>query len=485
MYIASLSIMGELMIKKPLAIILSLLFLISIIPTFAEAQLVDSVELRISGEVLRQRDGMDITVAGVLHNLTIELNSPANTIDVYAYSIKHNNTDITNYYHWSYNNSIWTDHLYTDFINSDLSSVYENTYCFYLGMIGNATPGQWILSIIVDDQAIQEWNETFIVEAPVSGIAFSGPNFYFNVSPFQTDSIDSYMQDDPQNTTYFTTKNSGNVPMDFDISYDDYDELFTTTNSTGISHLGEERVHHIAFRAEKWSPREFTVKGRIHGEPKMLVTPTMISFILAPESAFNVIVKVARPGYDIFQMSGLVVQYKSRLIADYNDELGLDLYLTGTKDSHLSTEVDKLSLVNILQNDIEVTQPVYAQVSSDTETHMLVTINCSIAPPRGQPSMLAYVNFMAETDDFANSGQFTTTIVVKAKTFLEEEEDVGLGPMNILAISLIIVGIVLAFLIMAYQGHKSEKERKRKEEEEKAEKKGGSGYKRRKKKKWV
>ena len=270
--------------------------------------------------------------------------------------------------------------------------------------------------------------------------------------------------------------------MDFDISYDDYDSLFTTTNSTGITHVGEERTHHIQFQAEKWSPREFTVKGRIHGEPKMLVTPAMISFILAPEAAFNVIVKVARPGYDIFQMNGLVVQYKSRIVASFNDELELDMYLTGTKDSHISLDLTKLTLVELFMDDVEVSPPVYAKVANDTEAHIIAKVNCSSAPPRGQPSMLVYAKFIAETDDLLTTGDFTTTIVIKAKTFLEPDDDIGLGPLNLVAIVLIVIGMVSLFTLMLYNDRKTKAAQKEKEEKE--EKKGGKGR-RRRKKKWV
>ncbi len=477
--------------QKSMAILMSLFFIISVLPVFSQAQVIDDVQIKMAGEVLRQRNEtgvvMDVMVAGVLHNLTIQLNSPSDNISIKAHSSvpisdDHPTGNISNIYHWSYSNSTWNDHLYTDFINPDLSGIYGNTYSFFLGTVANATPGQWELSIMVD--GIEEWNETFILEEPRSGIAFSGPNFYFNVAPFITGFIDSWSPDDPRNTTYFTTTNSGNVPMDFTISYDDYDSLFTTTNSSGITHLGEERTHHIQFQAEKWSPREFTVKGRVHGEPKMLVTPAMISFILAPESAFNVIVKVARPGYDIFQMDGLVVQYKSRIVANYNDELELDMYLTGTKDSHLSLNLTKLTLVELFKGGVEVTQPVYAQVKDDAEVLVIAKINCSYAPPRGQPSMLTYAKFIVEADDFSKNGDFTTTIVVKAKTFAEVDGDTGLGPLNMTAIILIVVGMASLFIYMIYSDRKTKAAQKEKQERETEDKKGEKGR-RRRKKKWV
>lgn len=472
--------------RKFMAILISSFFIVSVLPGFSQAQVIDDVQIKMAGEVLRQRDGMDIMVGGVLHNLTIQLNAPADNITIKAYSsVPVSPTppigNISNIYHWSYSNSTWNDHLYTDFINPDLSTIYGNSYSFFLGTVANATPGQWVLSILVD--GTEEWNETFILEEPRSGIAFSGPNFYFNIAPYITGFIDSWAPDDPRNSSYFTTTNSGNVPMDFTISYDDYDSLFTTTNSTGISHVQEERIHHIQFQAEKWSPREFTVKGRVHGEPKMLVTPAMISFILAPESAFNVIVKVARPGYDIFQMNGLVVQYKSRIVANYNDELELDMYLTGTKDSHLSLNLTKLTLVELFSEGVEVSQPVYVQVMNDTEVQVIAKINCSYAPPRGQPSMLTYAKFIAETDDFSTTGDFTTTIVVKAKTFLEPDDDIGLGPLNLAAIILIVIGMVSLFTLMVYSDRKTKAAQKEKEEKEIEEKKGGK--RRRRKKKWV
>ncbi len=473
--------------KKCLAIVISLFFIISIFPAFAEAQAVDSVQFCMAGENLRQRDGMDLIVAGIPHNLTIELNAPTDSITVLAQSSSdYPAANMTNTYNWSYEGTEWQDNLYTYFIDKNDSKRYGNTFCFNLGIINNATQGEWELTILVDGQ--KEWNESFIVEEPRASISFSGPNFYFNIEPYLTGFTDSYAPGDPANRSYFTTKNSGNVPLYFDISYDKYDNLFTTTNSSGLRHLGEEMTHYISFQAEKWSPRQFTVKGRVHGEPQMLVTPAMVSFILAPEAAFNVIVKVARPGFDIFQMSGLVVQYKSRLIAYYYDELQLDLYLTGTKNSHLSIDVEDLSLVSLLKEGLEISQPVSIQVNDETEIHIVATVNCSKAPPRGQPSMLTYVKYTAETDDFLDSGEFTTTIVVKAKTIAEDDDDIGLGPIN--KTVLLIIGLVLLlitiFMLAYHQKTKKEREREKKEKEETEKKKGKSkGYKGRRKKKWV
>lgn len=477
------------MVKKCLAIVISLFFIFTIFPALAEAQVVDSVQFRIAGENLRQRDGMDLIVAGVPHNLTIELNAPTDYITVLAQSSSDfPAANMTNTYNWSYVDAEWDDNLYTYFINESESKRYGNTFCFSLGIINNATQGKWELTILVDGQ--KEWNESFFVEEPRASISFSGPNFYFNIEPYLTGFIDSYAPGDPANTSYFTTKNSGNVPLDFDISYDSYNNLFTTTNSSGLRHLGEEMIHYITFQAEKWSPRQFTVKGKIHGDPQMLVTPAMVSFILAPEAAFNVIVKVARPGFDIFQMNGLVVQYKSRLIAYYYDELQLDLYLTGTKNSHLSVVVEDLTLVGLLKNDLEISQPVSIQVSDETETHMVATVNCSDAPPRGQPSMLTYVKYTAETDDFLSSGEFTTTIVVKARTIADDDDDIGLGPINktvLLFIGLALL-VIIIFMLAYHQKTKEERvtEKKVKEKEEPDKKRGKTReYKGRRKKKWV
>ncbi len=410
--------------RKTIIVIILAMMIIGGLPVKPAHGAIDNFEISLAGEDPRFSGGYPIIVAGIWHNLDFSLPSTSNNVTVFLYegSALPTVKNETNFYQFHYDGSTWEDLEYSDYISPTNCALLGSLYSFYIGLHATAVEGSWTLEIF--SNGVEEHSSIVLVEMPRAGISFSGPSFYFDIEPYQSISLSTYDPADSSGSSYFTTSNTGNIPMEFEFTYDIYDNLLSTSNSTGIRHLGEQSRHYIDLQAQAWSPREFTIKGIITGEPNMLVTPETTAYILSPTASFNIILKVARPDFEIFQMDGLVVQYKSMVMAEHNDEVDLDLYVTGTNDSHLSVSTTDLTLIKIFKNDVETLErPVYVSFSEDVETHLLVTIECSESPSENQVSMMAYVHYKAETDDTQIVGFFNTSMVVRISTTDDTTDD--------------------------------------------------------------
>ena len=451
-----------------MALLLVVTMLMITLPPVSEAQVLDSVTYFMGS--IRQDNSI---VAGIVHNITISLNQPAATITLKAYlDSGFSVSNFTNNYSWTYASGTWTDDLY-DYYIKDASTHYGNNYCFHVAVDSTSTPGTWRWIVMVDGAV--EYEQTRQVEEPVAGISMSSPTFYPWVFPYGTGYYNSWNFASPGNSTNLKTRNIGNVPLDLTITYDRLNGLFQTTNSTGTFFPGEERTHYVEFQAQSWSPRKFTVKGLIHGEPQLVMTPNTISCIIAPQTTYDVVVTVARQGYDIYQMEGVTVQYKKFYTSKYKDDFTLDMYLTGNRSVYLDGDMDGLEM-NFMEFQNETyTEPLLLALTDNTESHVLVNITCSRSPLENQASILTYANFDLELEYNSATGRFTSTVVVASipdvvtPTILEANIVVIL----VLVAVFIIIGIVL---FMAHR--KTELERRRELEERIRQKKENSRRKR-------
>jgi hypothetical protein len=315
---------------------------------------------------------------------------------------------------------------------------------------------------IVDGTEIS--NKNILVEKPVPGLSMSAPTFYFNIAPYGTGFISSWNTNVPANSTSLSTKNTGNVPLTFRITYESMNNLFTTSNSTGTSNPAEERTHFINFQAQSWSPRQFTIKGTVNGEPQLLMTPNTVTTIVAVQTTFDVVVTVARPGYQIYQMDGVTVQYKSFYrSAYYRQSLSLNMYITGNKSVYLSPDMNNLTFNNFENQGTKTQEDLLLVLNDLTEQHIIANITCSSAPPWKQPTMMAYANFNLSLSDNTGTGRFTSNVVVSATAEENNEFPVPLNVFIVLVLAIVFI-VIAIFMFGAYR--KTEEE-KRKELEDK------------------
>lgn len=446
---------------KFVSLLLVLIFVSLALPFNSDAQ-VTSPTITVMMGGLNQ----ETIVAGIIHNITLGLTHASTDVVLKAYfSGSFTIANSTNNYSWSYSSGVWTDDLYGYYIKNE-SARYGDDYCFNIALDAKAIEGNWRFVALAD--GVEVINSLILVEKPIAGISMSSPTFYFHVVPYGTGFISSWKPDDLANSTYISTKNIGNVPMTFSITYETMNSLFTTSNSTGTYYPTQSnevgKIHYISFQAQGWSPRKFNVKGLIRGEPQLLMTPDTVTTIVAPQTTFDVVVTVARPGYQIYQMDGVTVQYKSFYSSAYKQKLSLDLYFTGSNKSvYLNQDMQNLTFNNYYNQALESNDDLLLVLREDIEQQVIVNITCSSAPPWKQPSMITYANFNLNLADNTGTGKFTSNIVVSSSG--EEDNEFPVSTNVFVVIVLVVVFVVIATFM--FRTYKKTEEEKRKELEEK------------------
>ncbi len=397
-------------------------------------------------------------VAGIIHNITIPLDHLANNVTLVARTASaFTQGNISNNYSWTYLSGVWTDNLYGYYIDNG-SARYGNVYCFHLAVDSTSVTGWWSFAVYAD--GIWDSAQQYQVVTPQAGISMSAPKFYFKVFPYSAEAISSWIVGNPENSSSVKTENIGNVPTTLTITYDSMNSLFSTTNSTGTYYPGEQKTHFITFQAPEWSPRQITIKGRIHCEPQLLLTPNIVSTLVAPETVFEVVVTVARPGYQIFQMDGVTVQYKSFYSANYSEKLMFDMWFTGNKSISLEQEMEDLTFNDFFFQGRKSTDGLVLILSDTEEQRVAVNVTCSVAPPRLNytSSLMAYAHFDLTPEDGSAAGRLTSNVVVQPSG---GSMDDGALSANLTVLIILIVVFVVIGLFLARAYRKSEEERRR------------------------
>ncbi len=449
------------------AFFLVVAMLLITIPPGTEAQVLDSVTY-LMGEVPQGK-----IVGGIVHNVTIRLTQPAANITLRAYLEA--GFTVSNYstnYSWTYASGTWTDDLYDYYVQPE-SNTYGNYYCFHIAVDSNVYPGTW--RWIVDVDGTEEYNQPMLVEIPVAGIRMSSPTFYPNIYPFGEGYYNSSYSEGVNYSKSVRTENIGNVPLDLTINYNRLNGLFETSNCTETFFPGEMRYHVVEFQAQSWSPRKFTVKGLIKGVPQLVMTPDTISCIVAPQITFDVVVTVARQGYEVYQMEGVTVQYKEFYTSIYNDDLTLDMYLSGNRSVYLSGDMDRLTMNFIEFEDEEYTEPLLLELSDEYELHVLVNITCSESPEENQASILTHANFDLELEYNSAMGRFGSTVVVSASS---HEEGPTILEANFWVI-LVLLGVFVGIGAVLFMARRKAEIEKRKELEDRIRQKKGDARRKR------
>lgn len=407
--------------------------------------------------------GMEKTeiVAGLIHNITVSLPSASDNVWINA-SLASGFTasSFNNNYSWSYISGAWTDELYDYYIDSN-SVRNGNSYSFYIALDSNATVGDWHFKIQAD--GVQMLSETVTVVTPRAGIWMSAPTFYLQLSPFGTGLVSSWRPDNATLNSYMTTRNTGNVPLTFQITFQSMSSQFTATNSSGTYLPGEERQHYVNFQATSMSPQKFTVKGLIRGEPQLLMTPNTVATIVAPATTFDVVVTVARPGYIIFQMEGVSVQYKSYYTSVHKASVTLDMYFTGNRSINLNQEMANLTFDNYYTADAESAEDLFMTLSDTLEQRVFVNVTCSEAPPANS-TMMAHANFNIGLVGTTTTGTFTSNVIVTPSA--PEEPGMSSSTFNLLVV-IILVTVFIAIGLVLFRAQRKAESEKRKELEDK------------------
>ncbi|MFH0815381.1 MAG: hypothetical protein V1934_00990 [Methanobacteriota archaeon] len=443
---------------------------------------VSSVSFYIPGESLRFSAGtVPIMVAGVIHSIDVSLDAPHANVTIVCHpgATAPAVQDDTNYYSWACVNSVWSDAKYGMYVNLSQCSIgANNIYKFAVGMSARATPGVWNFTVYVDGAL--DWAGDVVVEVPESGFSLSRPDFFFAVSPFQTQSVSSF---DPADQSFYVRANNvENVPLTLSLRFEPFGEYFSTRfkwdknneseplkagDNYPIFHPGEERFYFIDFAAPAWSPRELKVTGTVRGEPKYLITPATVALVPAFEQQFSINVNVQRTGYTLLDFGKVIVQYvKNVPLLKFGNSTTVDAYFTGEGSATLSLVGDNITITSATIDDVAVDPAsIVLSLSNVTERHLRITIKAEKASTTAFTARIIYT--LGWSDGGAAREELFSTAVTVDRVPSDYKEPVEINWMAIIAI-VAVVAVIVGF--MAYYSNL-----KKKEKEQRKQKKKGRG----------
>ena len=172
-------------------------------------------------------------------------------------------------------------------------------------------------------------------------------------------------------------------------------------------------------------------------------------------------IDVVRQGYTLIDLGDVTVQYRKTLYADYNTDIGLDLFFVGTKEITLDVSTESIRLDRITLENATVSVPVSIPLTNTSEKHMHLSLNTS------SPQITAMVEYHLETTDSSISRNFHTEIVVGPRPVKPFDSSFYI---NIIGISLFLLFLIalLGYVGLLYRKHKKEQDEKTDEEREKA-----------------
>lgn len=398
--------------------------------------------------------GVPVIIAGVIHAIDIATDIPASNVTIVGFkgATPPAAQNDTNYYSWACVNGAFSDVEYGMYLNSSSSAPSSTTYNFRVGMSASAEPGAWNLSVYLD--GVLDHAGDVEVRSPDAGFALSRPDFYFSVTPFQAASVSSYSQNNQ--SFHVRSNNAGNVPLILEFRFEPLGQYFTITNDSTVFHVGEMRYHYIGFDAPSWSPREFTVKGTVRGEPQYLITPATVALVPAFEQEFDITVRVQRTGYTLLDFGTVAVQYvKNVPLLEFDASTSVDAYFTGQGTVTLSLEEDNITITSATVDDVGVDPAnIVMTLSNTTERHLRITVKAELAR---QAAFTAHIVYRLTWSDAAGAHDeyFETSITVN-RVPANYTEPTDINWMAIIAI-VSVVAVLVGF--MAYYSILKKRER--------------------------
>jgi len=406
---------------------------------------VDEISLHIIGEAQRNRAGNPVLVAGVWHYLNITLiNSEPSKLSVIMYKgstlpdvIEQ---DESTYYSWEYDGS-WKDttgygeNIYSYITESNCKKTGK-TYSFYIGIRSDVVKNinideidydKWTLEIKADNIIIQ--NTSITVEEPVIGFAPKSAEFYLRCEPFTSTEII------PEHT--FGIINLYNIPFFINLSYTQFENRITTTNTEIIVHPNETTSHEIIVNTPTWPPGIITIEGMLQAIPKHILQTGVVSLPAAPIQYFPLIkIYVGRSNYTIYESptTGIVFQYEENLDAEYDEIKNITTYLSGNGEATVTITCVNATLLNIFHEDNLLEQmPFTIQSTNTSEEHIVSQIHFT------QENAIAVITYQLELDGEIQT--FKTKINVGPKSIVKEETSDN-------TLLIIIIGIITVLVIV-------------------------------------
>ncbi len=387
-------------------------------------------------------------ITGVLNVINMTHDEIEGSISIRLYHGEQEPTikNETNFYQWNFSDGNF-ECIYGEYIDKSMSEKTD-TIRFVVGTSVLAKTGTWTITVL---HAGTESHSTLFMDVPKAGIAVSSPDFYFTTAPFSGEDFHS-----SEDRNYVRTINTGNIPLDLKITYDSLSEYITTTNTTGIFEIGEERYHHLSFETPVWGPRKLVITGSVTGEPSYAVTPATVQLIPVPQIPFKVTIEIVRPGFRLFELGDVTIQYRQTASVQYDNTTDLQAYMTGTGTVSVTSSTDQLTLESTTYRGAGVGESVDILLSNDTEEEVIYTVKGTHPNAVGE---LRYTLTWGDNEEIIITEVTTGPAPEGGITEHTERDIYGL----IFVFVVIAVAALVLFLISRNKGEETERERKRRE----------------------
>jgi len=209
-----------------------------------------TLDVHMFGESPTFEAGLPVLVAGVWHQVALNLSSTLSTpITLRALLPGSGSPSPANTYEWVRyeSNDSWADVRYGTFLRADLSSDDGIHVVFGIGVDGEAGPGIWTFSASSGNSTLV--TQSVEVQAPRVSYGFSAADFQFRVDPFTAADLSSQI-----GSQHLRLIDQGNVPLRLTVSFDVLRSQLTLENSGVVTHPNSESMYYLHLTADPMPP---------------------------------------------------------------------------------------------------------------------------------------------------------------------------------------------------------------------------------------
>lgn len=382
--------------------LLLLLLLLGGLPFGGSAQAaVTGITIRMVDEApLSTPGGTPILVAGIWHELSLDLSSPVDSVAVNATLPGATPDGMRTTYRWTWDAAgTWSDPLYDTFIRPDLSWSDGARLTFVIGVDAQATPGLW--RFVVFEGSAPATALDVAVEAPVLSYGLSAADFNLQVEPFT-----AAVRSSRPTGQYIRVANQGNVPLRLAVSFDLLESELSLENPVDVAHVYSEAIYYVQLASSPRPPSVIEVHGVSRVEA-LHVVPSSGATTINPsvEGTFSLHVRVGRSGYAIQVIGNIAFQTLETVRVDYGAIVTWQVFLTGGQSVSLSIAASNARLVGAFAGGALLSLPATLPLSADSEYPVTVQVEAN------QPGT-ASVTFTIRLLTTGETRTYTTSVLV-------------------------------------------------------------------------
>lgn len=345
-------------------------------------------------------DGRPVMITGIINILNISFGGSYSSVNLTLYP--ENDLDEvknrTNYYQWNFSEGDFSGRYDGEFIHEDMCGYGSDWVRFASGPYVLASEGEWILGIESD---VGNTEKVVLFDSTRRNLGVSAPDFYFTTEPYSGEDYNS-----SSNRNYILTRNNGNIPLKLDFRYDKYPEYITTTNTSGLLDIGEERYHHLSFQTPRWGPDKVEITGTIRARPSYIINPATITLLPELEQTFSLTLEIRRAGFRLLDLGDVKIQYKESVNLKYDKTTYIDFYFTGWKKVDITPSNESIELKWVKKDNVTVNRNnIELFLTNDSESQLRFNIRGNKA------NTVGYLDCLLTSEDGTIEDNIVTEVV--------------------------------------------------------------------------